>query len=192
MQQVNTLFIVVIVIAVGALGVAGYFYTQHSSLRGEAKNLNQQLSRLQNEKTKIETELAVLKATDLVKEAEVLTLKLTTAGKDLSAVQKDLATAEKARSDIALDLYRLKNNLAKIPAYLNAIDAIGDVPAQGPTRENVAVVDVKIAILKDDAVSSRWQAAKASIDIEKKSWMGGSIADTVRLITLTIGKLISP
>ena len=185
MQQVNTLFIVVIVIAVGALGVAGYFYTQHSSLRGEAKNLNQQLSRLQDEKTKIETELAVLKATNLVKEVEVLTLKLVTA-------EKDLATVGKARSDIALDLYRLKNNLVKIPAYLNAIDAIEDVPSQGPTRENVATADAKIAVLKDDAVSSRWQAAKASIDIEKKSWMGGSIADTVRLITLTIGKLISP
>ena len=192
MQQANTFLIVSIIVALGALGAAGYFYTQYSGLQDEVKNLNQQLSQIQNEKTRIEMELAVLKATDLAKEAEVLTLKLTSAEKDLASTQKNLTTAEKARSDLATDLYRLKGNLAKIPAYLNAIDAMEDIAAQGPNQANVTMVDAKVALLKDDAISSRWQAAKAGINIEKQSWMGGLIADTVRLITLTMGKLISP
>ena len=184
--------IVVLLIALGSLGAAGYFYTRNLASQSKIEQLNQQLSQLEYEKTKIETELAVLKATDLAKEAEVLTLKLASAEKDLASTQKNLAIAEKFRSDLAIDFYRLKNNLTKIPAYLNAIDAMEDIAAQGPNEINVAAVDAKVAILKDDAISSRWQAAKAGINIEKQSWMGGLIADTVRLITLTMGKLISP
>ena len=185
MQQLNKIFLVVIVVALGALGTAIYFYAQYSDSQG-------QVTKLIDGKTRVETELALLKATDLAKEAEVLTLKLTSAEKDLASTQKNLTTAEKARSDLATDLYRLKGNLAKIPAYLNAIDAMEDIAAQGPNQANVTMVDAKVALLKDDAISSRWQAAKAGINIEKQSWMGGLIADTVRLITLTMGKLISP
>ena len=143
MQQANTFLIVSIIVALGA---AGYFYTQYSGLQDEVKNLNQQLSQIQNEKTRIEMELAVLKATDLAKEAEVLTLKLTSAEKDLASTQKNLTTAEKARSDLATDLYRLKGNLAKIPAYLNAIDAMEDIAAQGSNQANVTMVDAKVAL----------------------------------------------
>ena len=165
MQQANIFFIVSVVVALGALGAAGYFYTQYSSLQSEAKNLNQQLLQIQNEKTRIEMELAVLKATDLAKEAEVLTLKLTSAEKDLASTQKNLTTAEKARSDLATDLYRLKGNLAKIPAYLNAIDAMEDIAAQGPNQANVTMVDAKVALLKDDESSAAW-AVRSKVSYE--------------------------
>jgi len=181
MQQ-NKLLIIIIVIALSA---GGYFFWQYTVLNG-------QLANLKNEKSKVETELAILKATDLAKEAEVLTLKLTAAEKDLTSVQQDLAETEKTKSDLTLDLYRIKGNLAKVQVYLNAIDAMEDVAAQGPNQANIAAVDAKVALLRDDAISSRWQAARAAIDIEKQSWMGGLIADTVRMITLTIGKLTSP
>jgi len=184
--------IVVLLVALVSLGAVGYLYTQNLASQNKIEQLNQQLSRLEDEKTKIETELMILKATDLAKEAEVLTLKLASAEKDFASTQKNLVIVEKSRSDLALDFYRLKSNLAKIPAYLNAIDAMEDIAAQGPNQTNVAAVDAKVALLKDDAISSRWQTARAGINIEKQAWMGGLIADTVRMITLTMGKLVSP
>jgi|SRR3989338_754794 len=184
MQQLNKIFLIVIVVALGALGTAVYFFVQYSGSQA-------QVTQLKDEKTIVETELALLKATDLVKEVEIVALKLTTVEKDLASTKKDLSEVEKARSDLALDLYRLRNGLAKVPAYLSTIDTMEDINADGPSNANVSAVDAKVVSLKDDSVSKQWQIARAGIDIEKKSWMGGEIARAIKIMTQAITKLIS-
>ena len=61
---------------------------------------------------------------------------------------------------------------------------------EGPKANNVSGVDSKVAPLGDNEISTQWAKAKANIDLEKASWSGSDVSDTVTLITSRIRSLI--
>ena len=87
MQQLNKIFLVVVIIALGALGTSIYFYAQYSDSQG-------QVTKLIDGKTRVETELALLKATDLAKDNELLKLKLQNTEQDFTVAQNRVNTLE--------------------------------------------------------------------------------------------------
>ena len=171
-MKAKPLFILSIVILLAA---AGMFFSQNRSL-------NNKLGTSQQALNEAEKALIYYKNTDLAKEVELLQLKLVAAQKDLVASQNDATTA-KAR------VKTLEAGNAKLLAYLAAIDAIETMIANGPTPAGVATVDAKILVLNDSQVSAKWAQAKAGIDLERRSWSGESISDTVKTITLRIRDL---
>ena len=176
MQQANIFLIVSVIVALVALGAAGYFYTQYSSLQGEAKSLNQQLLQVQNEKTKIETELAVLKATDLAKDNELLRLKLQNTEQVLAGAQSRVKT--------------LETNLNKIKPYTDAVSVIERFFSAPFTQKGLADIDTKISALQDTEVSNRWIAAKATVDFANNGWGPHDFFQVVFLLNTRIESLL--
>src|SRR3989338_2628664 len=103
MQQLNKIFLIVIVVALGALGTAIYFYVQYSGLQD-------QVTQLIAGKIRVETELALLKATDFAKDNELLKSKLQNTEQDLAGTQSRVKT--------------LETNLNKIKPFLDPISVI--------------------------------------------------------------------
>ena len=176
MKTLLTIFIVVAIL--GLIG-AGYFFKTSSNLKQELRSAQDSIGKLKEEKTKVETELAVLKSTDLAKEVEFLRLNLKATEKDLVALQNEVPNL-KAR------IRTFETGVSKLESYLNAIDAIENMVGGGPTAAGVASVDSALNKLNDSSVSDRWANAKRGIDLERKSWQGTSISDTVITVTSRI------
>ena len=166
------LIIIVIVVAVLGIGAGVFLFTKNQSLQA-------QLTNLKDEKTKTETELAVLKATNLAKEVEFLRL-------NLKATEKDLAALQNEVPDLKARIRTFETGVSKLESYLNAIDAIENMVGGGPTAAGIASVDSALNKLNDSSVSDRWANAKRGIDLERKSWQGTNISDTVITVTSRI------
>ena len=176
MQQVNLFLIISVIVVLVALGAAGYFYTQNSSLQGEAKNLSQQLLQIQNEKTKIETELVVLKATNFAKDNELLRWKLQNTEQDLAGAQSRVKT--------------LETNLNKIKPFLNVVSAIERFLSAPFTQKGLADIDTKISVLQDMEVSNRWMIAIGTVDFANNGWGPHDFFQTVFLLNSRIKSLL--
>src|SRR3990167_3576888 len=149
MQQLNKIFLVVIVVALGALGTAIYFYVQYSDSQA-------QVTKLIDEKTRVETEFAILRASDLAKDNELLKLKLKNTEQDLAGAQSRVTT--------------LETNLNKIKPFLDAISAIERFFSAPFTRSGLADIDTKISVFQDTEVSNRWMIAKGTVDFANNGW----------------------
>lgn len=166
------LTIIFIIIAILGLAWTGFFFIKKQSLEN-------QLVSLKEEKTNVEKEFAMFKATDLAKEVEILQLKLKATEKDLSALQSEAP-------DLKARIRTFEAGVSKLESYLNAINAIENMVGGGPTAAGVASVDSALNKLNDSSVSDRWANAKRGIDLDRKSWQGTSISDTVITITSRI------
>ena len=178
--------IILAIIAVLGLIGAGLFFTQKQALETKNTSLQNELKNTQDEKRSIETELAILKATDLAKEAELLQVKLGSTEKSLAVAQGDVA-------DLESTVQTFKTNNAKIPPYLNAIDAIEAVIGSSGEASGIEDIDMKIAALQDSQVSRQWVVAKTGIDVEagRISGWASDVNDTIILITSQVRKLLS-
>ena len=161
MQQLNKIFLIVIVVALGALGTAIYFYVQYSGSQA-------QVTQLIDGKIRVETELALLKATDLAKDNELLKLKLQNTEQDLAGAQSRVKT--------------LETNLNKIEPFPNAISAIERFFSGPFTQKGLADIDTKINVLQDMEVLSRWMTARGTVDFANNGWGPHDFFQTVFLI----------
>src|SRR3989338_5159999 len=135
MQQLNKIFLVVVIVALGALGTAVYFFVQYSGSQA-------QVTQLIDGKIRVETELALLKATDLAKDNELLKLKLQNTEQDLTGAQSRVKT--------------LETNLNKIKPFIDAVYAIERLLGAPFTQKGLADIDTKIRVIQDEEVSNRW------------------------------------
>ena len=169
MQQLNKIFLVVIVVALGALGTAIYFYVQYSGSQG-------QVTQLIDGKTRIETELALLKATDFVKDNEFLRLKLQNTEQDLAGAQSRVKT--------------LETNLNKIKPFLDAVSTIERFFSGPFTQKGLADIDTKISVLQDMEVSNRWIIARGTVDFANNGWGPHDFFQAVFLLNSKIKTLL--
>ena len=169
MQQLNKIFLVVIVVALGALGTAIYFFVQYSGSQA-------QVTQLIGENTRVETELALLKATDFVKDNEFLRLKLQNTEQDLTGAQSRVKT--------------LETNLNKIKPFIDAISAIERFFSAPFTQKGLADIDTKISVLQDMEVSNRWIIARGTVDFANNGWGPHDFFQTVFLINSRIKSLL--
>lgn len=174
----KTMAIIAVATAVITLTMAVIFFSQSRTAQNQALELQTSLNQA-------EKDLIYYKNSDLGKEVELLNLKLKDAQEDLAASQTE-ATAAEGR------VKSLEASLAKIPAYLSAIDALEDLTAnEGPTAAKMSVVDARINALADQTVSSRWYggSGRSSVDVERRSW-GTGIYETEKVLTARIRELI--
>ena len=169
MQQLNKTFLVVIVVALGALGTAIYFYAQSSDSQG-------QVTQLIGENTGIETELALLKATDFVKDNEFLRLKLQNTEQDLTGAQSRVKT--------------LETNLNKIKPFIDAISAIERFFSAPFTQKGLADIDTKINVLQDTDALYRWLTARNTVDFANNGWGPHDFFQIVFLLNSRIKNLL--
>ena len=169
MQQLNKIFLVVVIVALGALGTAIYFYAQYSDSQG-------QVTKLIDGKTRVETELALLKATDLVKDNELLRLKLQNTEQNLAGSQNRVKT--------------LETNLNKIEPFPDAISAIERFFSAPFTQKGLADIDTKISVLQDMEVSNRWVTARGTVDFANNGWGPHDFFQTVFLLNSRIKSLL--
>lgn len=177
-------------VAVLALGGAGYFYIQNTSSQNAITKINQELLQRKDEKSALETELVVLKSSDLGKEVEILQLKLQTAERDFAAKEKELIAVTQEKLGLASQLQTARANSVKIRARLDAIDAIDRMVGAGPNAGSVAAADSKISVIQETGITEAWAIAKRDIDFVKMSWNGNTIADAVIVITRSIRNLL--
>ena len=169
MQQLNKIFLIVIVVALGALGTAIYFYVQYSESQA-------QVTKLIDGKTRVETELALLKATDLAKDNELLRLKLQNTEQNLTGAQNRVKT--------------LETNLNKIKPFLDAVSTIERFFSAPFTQKGLADIDTKISVLQDMEVSNRWTAARATVDFANNGWGPHDFFQVVFLLNSRIESLL--
>ena len=169
MQQLNKIFLVVIVVALGALGTAIYFFVQYSGSQA-------QVTQLIGENTRVETELALLKATDFVKDNEFLRLKLQNTEQDLTGAQSRVKT--------------LETNLNKIKPFIDAISAIERFFSAPFTQKGLADIDTKINVLQDTDALYRWLTARNTVDFANNGWGPHDFFQTVFLLNSRIKSLL--
>ena len=158
-----------IVVALGALGTAIYFYVQYSGLQD-------QVTQLIAGKIRVETELALLKATDFAKDNELLRLKLKNTEQDLAGVQSRVKT--------------LETNLNKIEPFSNAISTIERFFSGPFTQKGLADIDTKISVLQDMEVSNRWTIARGTVDFANNGWGPHDFFQAVFLLNSKIKNLL--
>src|SRR3989344_1397077 len=169
MQQLNKIFLVVVIVALGALGTAIYFYAQYSGSQV-------QVTQLIDGKTRVETELALLKATDFVKDNEFLRLKLQNTEQDLTGAQSRVKT--------------LETNLNKIKPFIDAISAIERFFSAPFTQKGLADIDTKINVLQDTDALYRWLTARNTVDFANNGWGPHDFFQTVFLLNSRIKSLL--
>ncbi|HEY4504758.1 MAG TPA: hypothetical protein VJI73_03225 [Candidatus Paceibacterota bacterium] len=169
MQQLNKIFLVVIVVALGALGTAIYFFVQYSGSQA-------QVTQLIGENTRVETELALLKATDFVKDNEFLRLKLQNTEQDLTGAQSRVKT--------------LETNLNKIKPFIDAISAIERFFSAPFTQKGLADIDTKINVLQDTDALYRWLTARNTVDFANNGWGPHDFFQIVFLLNSRIKNLL--
>ncbi|MDZ4285958.1 MAG: hypothetical protein U1A23_03460 [Candidatus Sungbacteria bacterium] len=169
MQQLNKILLAVIVIALGVLGTAIYFYVQYSDSQA-------QVTKLIDQKTRVETELSLLKATDLAKDNELLRLKLQNTEQNLAGAQNRVKT--------------LETNLNKIEPFSNAISIIERFFSGPFTQKGLADIDTKISVLQDMEVSNRWTTARGTVDFANNGWGPHDFFQTVFLLNSRIRGLL--
>ena len=169
MQQLNKIFLVVIVVALGALGTAVYFFVQYSGSQA-------QVTQLIGENTRVETELALLKATDFVKDNEFLRLKLQNTEQDLTGAQSRVKT--------------LETNLNKIKPFIDAISAIERFFSAPFTQKGLADIDTKINVLQDTDALYRWLTARNTVDFANNGWGPHDFFQIVFLLNSRIKNLL--
>ena len=169
MQQLNKIFLIVVVVALGALGTAIYFYAQYSGSQD-------QVTQLIAGKIRVETELALLKATDLAKDNELLKLKLQNTEQDLAGAQSRVKI--------------LETNLNKIKPFLEVVSAIERFFSAPFTQKGLADIDTKINVLQDMEVLSRWMTARGTVDFANNGWGPHDFFQTVFLLNSRIKSLL--
>lgn len=144
----------------------GFFVFQNQRLWRDLNRAQDELLKLAEEKQAVENALTTLESTDLAKEVELLTLKLATVEKERVA-----AGEETARLRAAQDNLRVR--LERIPRALGVLDAMQAMYfGSGPTAAGIARIDGAASALGDAEITGLWTAAKATIDLEKRSWSG--------------------
>ncbi|MDP3792718.1 MAG: hypothetical protein Q8Q89_03225 [bacterium] len=169
MQQLNKILLVVVIVALVALGTAIYFFVQYSGSQA-------QVTKLIDEKTRVETELALLTATDFAKDNELLKLKLQNTEQDLAGAQNRVKT--------------LETNLNKIKPFLEAVSAIERFFSAPFTQKGLADIDTRISVLRDMEVSNRWMAARATVDFANNGWGPHDFFQAVFLLNSRIKSLL--
>ena len=169
MQQLNKIFLIVAIVALGALGTAVYFFVQYSGSQA-------QVTQLIDGKIRVETELALLKATDLAKDNELLKLKLQNTEQDLAGAQSRVKT--------------LETNLNKIKPFIDAVSAIERFFSGPFTQKGLADIDTKINVLQDMEVLSRWLTARGTVDFANNGWGPHDFFQIVFLLNLRIKSLL--
>ncbi|OGN21950.1 MAG: hypothetical protein A2916_02880 [Candidatus Yanofskybacteria bacterium RIFCSPLOWO2_01_FULL_41_67] len=169
MQQLNKIFLVVIVVALGALGTAIYFYVQYSDSQA-------QVTQLIDEKTRVETEFAILRASDLAKDNELLKLKLKNTEQDLAGAQSRVKT--------------LETNLSKIGPFLDVVSAIERFLSAPFTQKGLTDIDIKISVLQDMEALNRWMIARGTVDFANNGWGPHDFFQTVFLLNSRIKSLL--
>ena len=169
MQQLNKIFLVVVIVALGALGTAIYFFVQYSGSQA-------QVTQLIAGKTRVETELALLKATDFAKDNELLKSKLQNTEQDLAGTQSRVKT--------------LETNLNKIKPFIDAVSAIERFFSGPFTQKGLADIDTKISVLQDTEALNRWMSAKGTVDFANNGWGPHDFFQTVFLLNSRIKSLL--
>lgn len=190
MPNNKALLVVLIIAGLGLLGTGVFFSKSQSSkkaaaeLTGKLAIANQALSDLKEQNSELEKELIAFKNTDLAKEVELLNLKL-------ANTKKELADSQFAESNLKSQVETLKSNLSQIRPYNEAIDVIRQMYfGPGPSASGIAKIDAKIAALKDIEISNLWGQAKASINLEQRSWSGQYEGEVLGAIISRIRNLL--
>lgn len=158
----RTLAIISSIVAVVALIAAGAFFWQSRTA--------------QNKANQAEKDLIYYKNTNFAKEAELADFKRQKAEDDLAIARDQLTT--------------LTANAAKVPDYLNAVDAVVDLIDGGPTATELSTVDAKVRALNDAAMTARWtEKGRPAINLEQLSW-NNDIYDMLNTLTSRIRELL--
>lgn len=167
MQHRHTSLVIVVIVALVSMGAAGYFYTQHSRLRGEAKIVRDELGAVQREKSIVETELAVLKATDLAKEVESLKSELKSKEEILVAERRNLAETELRLKTAEANVKDLEASIKKAKPYVDVLSAFNSwqfaVSSLHLIDRDTGSIDNAISDLDDSSVSNLWREVKAGL-----------------------------